>query len=240
MNETQATIPLPLFPFVKPHVRLHTRAHQVWELKAVGLSTAFLCNSPSLEKAGSGSRIASPHAGPRLAQQHREPRGALGISAATAYRSLPENSRTELFLDAAGHCGGPYLDRDTTPGWPKLRWDTREALCVRNKGLLLLSAVVAVMMMVQSALTAGRHRGGTGRADTAPIVMCSHSPLSIAPSQRRTRSGCRLAPLRRSSRLQARDAVLTSSVSPPAPPTWPQLQNWPCISGEVRRRRWRS
>lgn len=58
-----------------------------------------------------------------------------------------------------------------------------------------------------------------------------NSPLSIAPSPRRTRSGCRLAPLPRSSRLRTRDAVLTFSPAPPAPPSQQQLQTGPCISG---------
>lgn len=107
------------------------------------------------------------------------------------------------------------------------------------------------MVVVQCELRTGRHgrggegrggtwRGGSGRAgpgldgQTVLIVM-RHSPLSIAPSPRRTRSGCRLAPLPHSSRLRTRDAVLTSSPFPPAPPTEQLLQTGPCILGEGHR-----
>lgn len=74
-------------------------------------------------------------------------------------------------------------------------------------------------------------QAGTGR-DRHTVSYCRrvthHSPLSIAPSPQRTRSGCRLAPLPRSSRLRTRDAVLTAL---PAPTLDQQLQTGPGISG---------
>lgn len=135
----------------------------------------------------------------------KAPRGALD-GAAVRGRFLQSSApwhkyMQELFLDL------PYCSSSTarTEAWPRTSRVAGLSQCQgpRDKSAVWWTKACCCRWMSASEL----HKHTGYRPRVAP-----HSPLSIALSPGRARSGCRLAPFPRSSRLRTGDAVLTAFV----------------------------